>query len=77
MARIVITSLYKETLFGAIDEGGVEFIATNRKGVVVGVKKLRGILNHGTHAIDIGGKTATQVVAVTDSTMTVCEWKRV
>lgn len=75
MAKIIVTALRSETLLGLIGEGDVEFIATDRKGKILGVKKLRGVLNQGAHSFNIGGTQATVVTASLGKD-TICEWKR-
>ena len=75
MARVIITKLCSITGLGLIDSGKVEFIGTDRKGKIVGVKKLQGVLTDATHGFDVGGKTCTNVTAVCE-TGTTCEWKR-
>jgi hypothetical protein len=74
MARVIITALHNTTSLGLIGDGEVEFIGTDRKGKIVGVKKLRGVLRDGTHSIDVGGKTCTNITASLSSGTT-CEWK--
>lgn len=75
MAKIIITALRSETLLGLQGEGTVEFIASDRKGKVLGVKKLSGVLNKVSHEIDVGGRNVHEVIAVLDKD-TICEWKR-
>lgn len=75
MAKVILTELFGSTSLGAECSGEVEFIATDKKGKIVGVKKLSGMLRNTVHSFDVGGKTATQVTAAT-AAGTTCTWRR-
>ena len=76
MAKVIVSTLYQETMLGATCEGEVNFIATDKKERVLGTKRLRGILRGTPYSFDVGGKLADKITCVMANERTICEWKR-